>query len=473
MPFGDMMGPGCAGDGPGCCDDEEAPPCNGTFTVTLLANCGSISGSTVTLTFGSTTLTLTAPNVGSSQYRFTSTTVSGWSAGTVATLTISKSGFVTIVRTVTLQCSATTSTLILTRNFARFRLTGCRTGHYIAGTITISGTTGGDGTYDLPDDGSWLEVPITVEPTPVLTCTVSAHGYETFTGAFTACDNDMSLDVDTDHVCCTCDEYPMCKELTVDCELGSATLILGSEGGSSYNGFITATVTGIPATVSPGPIYINDCRVSNPPAEVSATFRLSYNCAGTLILSYFGCDNGSFCGIPGDSSDVYVAEDVDGEGFQYHYTNCDGDYIEELNLGGNRSAQVSVTVDSCEPAAFSAHGTLPGRYGGAFTINESCPGGGMMMARAPLPPPPAPIESPGLMAMAGNLAKSVAAHVADGGRKVSPEVQAERKAACFACDEFHDHARDRCRKCGCTAMNTKRSWASSVCPDTPPRWTAV
>lgn len=88
-------------------------------------------------------------------------------------------------------------------------------------------------------------------------------------------------------------------------------------------------------------------------------------------------------------------------------------------------------------------------------------------------PPPAPIEPPGLATMAGNLAKSLAGHVADGGRKASPQVQAERKAACFACDEFHDHARDRCRKCGCTAMNTKRSWASSVCPDTPPRWTAV
>lgn len=93
--------------------------------------------------------------------------------------------------------------------------------------------------------------------------------------------------------------------------------------------------------------------------------------------------------------------------------------------------------------------------------------------RDPDEPPPEAAKPPDLMQMAGNLARSVVGHVADGGRKASPQVQAERKAACFACDEFHDHARDRCRKCGCTAMNTKRSWASSVCPDTPPRWTAV
>jgi glycosyltransferase involved in cell wall biosynthesis len=86
--------------------------------------------------------------------------------------------------------------------------------------------------------------------------------------------------------------------------------------------------------------------------------------------------------------------------------------------------------------------------------------------------PPKAVKPPGLLKMGASLVKAVVAHVADAGRKASAEVQAERKAACFACPLL-DKVRDRCLKCGCTAMNTKRSWASSVCPDDPPRWESV
>ena len=76
--------------------------------------------------------------------------------------------------------------------------------------------------------------------------------------------------------------------------------------------------------------------------------------------------------------------------------------------------------------------------------------------------------------MAVNLAKSVARHVATGGRYASAEVQAERKAICFgnACGK-HDAARDRCLVCGCRAMDLKRSMASERCPLKPPKWGAV
>lgn len=92
-------------------------------------------------------------------------------------------------------------------------------------------------------------------------------------------------------------------------------------------------------------------------------------------------------------------------------------------------------------------------------------------------PPPDP---PGLLTMAGNLAGSAIAHVADGGRKASPKVQAERRAICRACPLLVDGG---CTACGCgtikslslvgLALDLKRSWASSRCPLEPPRWGAV
>jgi hypothetical protein len=72
--------------------------------------------------------------------------------------------------------------------------------------------------------------------------------------------------------------------------------------------------------------------------------------------------------------------------------------------------------------------------------------------------------SPGPLKMAVNFAQSVIEHVTDGGRKASPEVQAARKATCQACPLW-DSARDRCNSCGCVAMDLKRSWASSRCPE--------
>jgi hypothetical protein len=91
---------------------------------------------------------------------------------------------------------------------------------------------------------------------------------------------------------------------------------------------------------------------------------------------------------------------------------------------------------------------------------------------------------PGLAMMAGNLAKAVVAHVADGGRKASPEVQAERKRICLTnqCGCCIDGGKG-CTACGCGTiaalsfvgldMVLKRSLASSRCPLEPPRWEAV
>jgi hypothetical protein len=94
----------------------------------------------------------------------------------------------------------------------------------------------------------------------------------------------------------------------------------------------------------------------------------------------------------------------------------------------------------------------------------------------------APPNPPSLSAMAGSFVGAVVAHVADGGRKASAEVRAQRAATCNACP-LHDPQKDACTACGCGVipalsfvgldLGLKRSWASSVCPDSPPRWGPV
>lgn len=81
-------------------------------------------------------------------------------------------------------------------------------------------------------------------------------------------------------------------------------------------------------------------------------------------------------------------------------------------------------------------------------------------------------KEPGLLKKAASLTRAVIGHVANGMKRPMPEVQAERRAICFACPS-HDHERDSCNLCGCTNMDLKRSWASSECPAKPPKWEAV
>ena len=86
-----------------------------------------------------------------------------------------------------------------------------------------------------------------------------------------------------------------------------------------------------------------------------------------------------------------------------------------------------------------------------------------------------------LPAMALDLAKNAIVHAADGFRHAPPEVQAERKAICLACDYADDNGK-QCRVCGCGSMSMfsmigvdlalKRTMASSRCPLNPPKWEA-
>lgn len=94
------------------------------------------------------------------------------------------------------------------------------------------------------------------------------------------------------------------------------------------------------------------------------------------------------------------------------------------------------------------------------------------------------VPPPTLATMAGNLAKAVVAHVADGMAHAPPEVQAERKRICLSneCGHCIDGGKG-CTACGCGTiaaisfigldMDEKRRWASSRCPLDPPLWEAV
>lgn len=105
-----------------------------------------------------------------------------------------------------------------------------------------------------------------------------------------------------------------------------------------------------------------------------------------------------------------------------------------------------------------------------------------MVARpAPEPPPEPTPPAPTLLSKASSFVGAVATHIADGGRKAPEEVRAARLEACQTCP-LHVEP-DGCTACGCGVnpalsfvgldLELKRSWASSRCPDNPPRWGPV
>lgn len=73
---------------------------------------------------------------------------------------------------------------------------------------------------------------------------------------------------------------------------------------------------------------------------------------------------------------------------------------------------------------------------------------------------------PSLAQQGVNFATAVAAHVATGGRGVTPGELAERLAICGGCEFFQG---GRCSKCGC-GLWMKANWAEQSCPLDPPKW---
>jgi hypothetical protein len=72
---------------------------------------------------------------------------------------------------------------------------------------------------------------------------------------------------------------------------------------------------------------------------------------------------------------------------------------------------------------------------------------------------------PGFVSKALSFGSALVAHAATGFERVPPEVHAERRALCDAC-EHHNPDNDTCRKCGCylSRLGGKLAMASEACP---------
>jgi hypothetical protein len=81
---------------------------------------------------------------------------------------------------------------------------------------------------------------------------------------------------------------------------------------------------------------------------------------------------------------------------------------------------------------------------------------------------------PSKLKMLGNFAAAVAKHVASGLKPVTEEQFLERMDACNACPNLitDDKGDGRCSLCGCW-VESKGSWQSQNCPDTPSRWPRI
>jgi hypothetical protein len=74
---------------------------------------------------------------------------------------------------------------------------------------------------------------------------------------------------------------------------------------------------------------------------------------------------------------------------------------------------------------------------------------------------------PSLPRMAANLVGAAAGHLASGLKMADDETREARLAICRVCPHFRGDG--RCALCGC-GLDAKVAWASSRCPDSPPRW---
>ena len=349
--------------------------CNGSLVVTLGFNCAVSSTCTVSLTYGSTTVTLTSPNF-SGKYKFTSTTTSGWSAGTMGVVTVSGPDIVTQSFNVTLSCYEVDVTLTCTRNYLPVIIEGCGSGFVgdqcPAATITVTQGSNTFGPVSNNTDCSYVNVPID-EPDDGTgyIFNVSAYGFTTYNDnpanyfPYQICQSTISLTPDEDHHCCDC-TYPTCPQLTVSNNLGTFTLNWDTSGSlQGYYGFVTATVDAYPFTgVFPYCMSTSNLTCSNAMTPgCTVTFLVEYACfvggqVGELFFYYANC---------GDPSGARRAweDTIPGDGGNYGYNGYTGPFSGE-------PVGAPVTVTSCEPGNFAGTAPPPAHdlYFGTSTITE-------------------------------------------------------------------------------------------------------
>jgi hypothetical protein len=80
-------------------------------------------------------------------------------------------------------------------------------------------------------------------------------------------------------------------------------------------------------------------------------------------------------------------------------------------------------------------------------------------------------KTPSIFKMIANFAKSSAEYVAAGMPSVTPEQYEKRIKACHECPNLVEKSK-QCGLCGCY-VETKASWRTSNCPDSPSRWDKI
>jgi len=70
------------------------------------------------------------------------------------------------------------------------------------------------------------------------------------------------------------------------------------------------------------------------------------------------------------------------------------------------------------------------------------------------------------------LASETKRHINSGLTHADRATRRARDAICAECEHYRTKSGKRCALCGCR-VPWKIGWASSKCPDNPPRWEAV
>jgi len=73
---------------------------------------------------------------------------------------------------------------------------------------------------------------------------------------------------------------------------------------------------------------------------------------------------------------------------------------------------------------------------------------------------------------ARTFSESLWHHIRNGHKHVDQATRKARETICTKCEHYRPKNGKECALCGCR-MPWKISWASSDCPDNPPRWEAV
>ena len=78
------------------------------------------------------------------------------------------------------------------------------------------------------------------------------------------------------------------------------------------------------------------------------------------------------------------------------------------------------------------------------------------------------VKTPNIFQMLRTFTKELTKYVASGQPHVTAEQYADRLDTCTKCPLLNEKLM-RCKVCGCL-LEHKAKWATTVCPDNPPRW---